>query len=142
MNEQLRLLRKTLKMTQQDFVAAIGIKRGIIANYEIGRNESIDAVISLICGKFNLNEQWLRTGEAKMFIDTPQTILDQLCDQYGCDDLERTMILEYLKLNSSQRQLIKKYMQNIINSNNEFASSSITNLDSARNESEDYYIKF
>lgn len=41
----------------------IGIKRNTIANYEIGRNVPIDAVISLICREFGVNEVWLRTGE-------------------------------------------------------------------------------
>ena len=40
-----------------------------MATYESGRNEPIDAVISLICTKYNVNENWLRTGEGEMFIE-------------------------------------------------------------------------
>lgn len=63
MDTQIKLLRKALGMTQQEFADQLGIKRGTIANYEIGRNEPIDAVISLICKEFGVNEVWLRTGE-------------------------------------------------------------------------------
>ena len=49
MNERIKELRKNLKLTQQEFADALNIKRGAVANYEIGRNEPIDAVISLIC---------------------------------------------------------------------------------------------
>lgn len=54
--------------TQQSFADTLNIKRGTIANYEIGRNEPIDAVITLICNKFHVNETWLRTGEGEIFL--------------------------------------------------------------------------
>lgn len=63
MNKRIRKIRDRFGMTQQQFADKLGIKRGAIANYEIGRNEPIDAVISLICKEFNINEVWLRTGE-------------------------------------------------------------------------------
>ena len=69
MNERLKELRKALGFkNQQDFADVLKIKRGTIANYEIGRNEPIDAVITLICSKFSVNEDWLRTGEGEMFL--------------------------------------------------------------------------
>lgn len=63
MNNRMKLLRKKLDLTQQEFADKLRIKRGTVANYEIGRNEPIDAVISLICQEFGVNELWLRTGE-------------------------------------------------------------------------------
>ena len=66
-NERLKKLRKTLDLTQQEFADKIGIKRNTMAQYEIGRNEPIDAVIISICREFNLSENWLRTGEGEMF---------------------------------------------------------------------------
>ena len=56
-------------MTQQEFAEKLGIKRSTMATYESGRNEPIDAVISLICREFDVNEEWLRTGEGEMFIE-------------------------------------------------------------------------
>lgn len=67
MNERLKKLRKTLDLTQQEFADKLGIKRNTVAQYEIGRNEPIDAVILSICREFNVNEEWLRTGEGEMF---------------------------------------------------------------------------
>ena len=48
MNERIKRLRSKLEMTQQEFADRLGIKRGTLANYEIGRNEPIDAVISFM----------------------------------------------------------------------------------------------
>lgn len=69
MNERLRKLRKTLDLTQQTFADRIGIARGNIGSYEVGKSNLSDAVISLICREFNVNEHWLRTGEGEMFIE-------------------------------------------------------------------------
>ncbi len=68
MNKRIKELRKALNLTQQDLADSLNIRRGTIANYEIGRNEPIDAVVSLICKEYNVNETWLRTGEGEMFI--------------------------------------------------------------------------
>lgn len=69
MNERIKKIRKTLGLTQQEFADVIGIKRNTFSQYEIGRNEPIDAVITLICREFDVNENWLRTGEGEMFIE-------------------------------------------------------------------------
>lgn len=69
MNERLKKIRKELDLTQQEFADKIGVKRNTIATYESGRNEPIDAVVSLICREFNVNEEWLRTGKGEMFVD-------------------------------------------------------------------------
>ncbi len=63
MNERIKKLRKALGLTQEKFAERLGIKRNTVATYEIGRNEPIDAVISLICREYGVNEVWLRTGE-------------------------------------------------------------------------------
>jgi transcriptional regulator with XRE-family HTH domain len=67
MKERLKQLRKELNLNQQEFAEKIGINRGTLANYEVGRNEPIDAVVKLICDRFHVNEEWLRTGEGEMF---------------------------------------------------------------------------
>ena len=64
--ERIKWLRKDQNMTQQEFADRLGIKRGTLANYELGRNEPIDAVVTLICEKFNVNEDWLRYGKGPM----------------------------------------------------------------------------
>ena len=67
MKERIKELRRSLGLTQEEFALRLGIKRGALANYEVGRNEPIDAVISLICREFQVSEVWLRTGEGEMF---------------------------------------------------------------------------
>lgn len=73
MNERIKKLRKALDLTQQQFADKIKVKRNTVATYEMGRSDPSDSAISLICREFNVNENWLRTGEGEMF--------EQLTDQ-------------------------------------------------------------
>lgn len=68
MNERLKVLRKALNLTQQEFADRLNIKRNTIANYEAGRNKPIDAVCTLICREFNVSEAWLRDGVGEMYV--------------------------------------------------------------------------
>ncbi|OKZ65816.1 MAG: hypothetical protein BHV88_17570 [Clostridiales bacterium 41_12_two_minus] len=72
MGDRLKQLRKALNLTQQEFADRIGISRGNIGAYEVGKNALSDAVVSLICKEFSVNEEWLRTGEGDMFLPVEQ----------------------------------------------------------------------
>ena len=67
MGERIKALRKALGLTQQKFADGMGVKQNTIAQYESGRNEPLDAVITLICRTYGVSEEWLRTGEGEMF---------------------------------------------------------------------------
>ena len=69
MNERIKEIRKYYNLTQQEFADKLGTARNNIAGYETGKRNPSNAVISLICREFNINEKWLRTGEGDMFIE-------------------------------------------------------------------------
>ena len=115
MKTRLRNLRKSLNLTQQDFADKIGIKRNTLANYEIGRNEPIDAVISLICKEFNVNEEWLRTGKGEMFNtvgdDELAYLVGQLC---GSDDeFKKEFVKTLCKLSDKQWKVFKEFIDEV-----------------------------
>ena len=106
MKERLKSLRKELGYTQQTFAEKIGIKRNTFAQYENGRNEPIDAVVKLICDKFHVNENWLRTGEGDMFIevdqkDDIQRMVDEMLANDSAD-LKRRLVAAILRLSPEQ----------------------------------------
>ena len=76
MKDRIKALRKALSLTQQEFADRLSIKRGAVANYEIGRNIPADSVIALICREFGVSEAWLRTGAGEMF--PPRSRLEEL----------------------------------------------------------------
>lgn len=54
-------------MTQEEFSKQIGLSRNFIAQVEIGTKVPSDRTITDICREYNVNEDWLRTGNGKMF---------------------------------------------------------------------------
>ncbi len=69
-SERIKILRKDiLKLTQQDFSEALNMSRSNMGNIEIGRIAVTDRVISDICEKFNVNEEWLRYGTGDIFLE-------------------------------------------------------------------------
>ena len=80
MGNRIKELRKALGLTQQEFADRIGVKRGAIANYEIGRNAS-DTAVALICREFGVSEHWLRTGDGEMFVQISRS--DEVLDFVG-----------------------------------------------------------
>lgn len=112
MNERLKKLRRTLGLTQQEFADRISIKRNTLANYEVGRNEPLDAVISLICREFNVNENWLRTGEGDMYM--PLTRSQEITAFVGKflkgddDNFKRRFIAILAELDEAEWELIEK----------------------------------
>jgi HTH-type transcriptional regulator/antitoxin PezA len=69
LKDRIKKIRKEFDLTQQKFADRIGVKQNTVAQYEMGRNVPIDSVITLICREFNVNENWLRTGEGDMFVE-------------------------------------------------------------------------
>lgn len=67
MNERIKALRKFLNMTQEEFSKQIGLSRNFIAQVEIGTKVPSDRTITDICREYNVNEDWLRTGNGEMF---------------------------------------------------------------------------
>lgn len=72
MNERIRKLRKFLNLSQTEFGNRIGVKQGSIASYESGARMPLDSIIVSICREFNVNKEWLETGEGEMFVKIPE----------------------------------------------------------------------
>ncbi len=113
MNERIRELRKSLGLTQAQFADRLGVKRGAIANYELGRNTPIDAVTSLICREFKVNEEWLRTGEGEMFLPGPSSTLDALADEFHLNASDRILVQRILDLKPEQRQAVVDFAREL-----------------------------
>lgn len=116
MNERLKKLRKALNLTQQEFADSLNIKRGAVGNYEVGRNEPIDAVVSLICKEFNVNEDWLRNGTGEMFIEVPEEAEFEAAAaelSKNNDVLAMQAVIQYWKLDEASREAVRKYVKNL-----------------------------
>ncbi len=67
MNKRIKILRKSLDLSQKQFAEKIGLKQNAISYMEKEGATVTEQNIKSICFTFNVNENWLRTGEGNMF---------------------------------------------------------------------------
>ena len=118
MKDRIKKIRKELDLTQQKFADRIGVKQNTVAQYEMGRNIPIDTVIALICREFNVNEEWLRTGQGEPFIQKTknQIITDFAGDLINEPESFKTRLIEGLaKLDPSDWEDIERIILKITN---------------------------
>lgn len=73
-NDRVRLLREELKIGLRAFARQLGYTHATLSTIESGKSVVTDRLIASICAKFNVNEDWLRTGKGDMFLPkTAQT---------------------------------------------------------------------
>ena len=64
--DRIKAVRLSEGLSQEKFGAKIKISGASVSLLESGRNNASEQTRSLICTEFNVNEQWLRTGQGEM----------------------------------------------------------------------------
>ena len=67
MKDRIARVRKLLGLSQRQFGERIGVQRGTVTNYELGRNIPTETVRQMICREFGVRREWLETGGGEMF---------------------------------------------------------------------------
>ena len=66
--QRVRELRKNLGLTLEKFGKSLGVGKTAISKIENQENNLTDQMVLSICREYNVNEEWLRTGEGEMFV--------------------------------------------------------------------------
>lgn len=115
-SERLKAVRKRIGKTQQELADALNLKQNTIATYEMGRTIPSDRTIADICRLYNVNEDWLRTGEGEMFLDLPpDKELDEIFAQIRVSDdaTIKAIIRAYWRLSDGDKAVIRKVIADI-----------------------------
>lgn len=126
MYERIKLLRtEELHLTQTEFGEHLGVKRDVINNIENNRLKNPskqEPLYRLICQKFDVNEEWLRTGNGEMFIEVDKENLlmmwaaDVLKDE--SDSFKRRFVKMLSQLEESDWKVLER-MAIMLHSENE-----------------------
>ena len=125
--ERLKKLRQDLNLKQKDFAEKISTTQGHISDIENGRKNLSERTIKLICledwnGK-TVNETWLRTGQGKMFKETPLRdevghYVEELLKDYK-DNPFYDMIIDvmktYAELDEKSKKIIRECAKKLRN---------------------------
>ena len=81
MDQRIKQIRKDAGLTQGDFAKRLNISQQTVTAYETGNRVPSNAIITLMCREYDIDENWLRTGEGVMH--RVHTIEDALGDLFG-----------------------------------------------------------
>lgn len=118
--ERIEILRKDLSMSRRVFGERLGVSESVIVNIEydrLKRPDQKESLYKLICKEFNVNEEWLRTGNGEMFI---QLTRDPLITDFAADlimenDTFKKRLVEALaKLDESEWDVLEKLAESLI----------------------------
>lgn len=90
MKERIKQIRNSKEMNQTDFAKELLISRSALCKLESGENMPSAQTIGLICSKFNVDEEWLRTGQGEMYKARTQNqqIIEFANNIMECEDTE------------------------------------------------------
>ena len=112
-SERLRQLRKDLGMSQEEFGRRIGVSNTAISKLAKNERNLTELTAKSICREFRVNYFWLTEGKGDMFTGTPESVVDEIAEDYNLDDIDKKIIEKYLELSADQRQVLKEYLKSI-----------------------------
>ena len=128
--ERISMVRKSQDYTLEKFGEAIGIKKGSVSLLEHGINTPADRTILMICNRFRVSEQWLRTGEGDMFkSSTSSEEIESFLNTLAITDDEnfkKRLILYLAQLNDSDWKKLEQALD-IILSGKDIIFPAVTN---------------
>lgn len=65
--QNIKNLRKTLRLSQSKFGEKLGVSRDVISNIEYGRVEPKDVFLNHVCTVFGISKEWLLGGAGEPF---------------------------------------------------------------------------
>jgi transcriptional regulator with XRE-family HTH domain len=108
MVERLKRVRKMLGLKQKTFAEKVGLSQSHYSWVERGRLALTDRNIKIICKVFNVNEQWLRTGNGSIFLEpSSKTPIGDMTPE------EAALVEMFGKLEPKTRALVMGYINDM-----------------------------
>lgn len=116
--ERIAMVRKSRGYTLEKFGEAIGIKKGSVSLLERGINTPADRTIFMICNRFRVSEQWLRTGEGDMFKNiTPSEEIASFLGTLaiaGDENFKKRLILYLAQMKDSDWEKLEQVLDTLL----------------------------
>lgn len=124
-NERIKLLRKELGLTQNEFGEKIGLKKSAISQIENGSTSSNPRIVQLICTAFNISEKWLTEGKGDMYTSDEEAILDKLAGMYDLSESQMIFAKQWLQLPATAKDAVVDYIVSVASALQEKKSKKI-----------------
>lgn len=119
MNSRIKQIRAAVGLSQTDFGAKIGVTIGVIRNLESGITHLTSPLFELFCSVYDVNAEWLRTGNGEMFLPVGNNLLTAVKERYNLSEKAFTIVDNFIKLPKSEQENFIAQIEKIINADND-----------------------
>lgn len=121
--ERIKEVRKSLGLTLEKFGEKIGVTKVAISNLENGHRNLTEQMTKSICREFNVSDEWLRTGEGKMFLPVNRkTKIEKLTNQLlseESDSFKNRLVSVLADLNENEWEFLEEKAMQLCGIDNE-----------------------
>lgn len=114
MNNRIRDVRKSIPLNQDDFAKKLGLTKNYISLVETGQRNLSEQSIKVLCAEFNINEEWLRSGEGEMHdipVDDLALVVSDLIEKSDpVYDIIVDILKTYRKLDDKSKSVIQSFI--------------------------------
>lgn len=114
MNTRIQAVRKSFKMTQDEFAERIGLSKNFVWMVEKGDRIPSERTIKDICREFKVNYDWLVNGTGEMFQDDDsdaQAIVDSVMT--GDNEFAKKILVQFARLGESRWRQIEEILNEL-----------------------------
>lgn len=112
LKDRIYTLRKTLNLSMEKFGNRLAISKSSISGFEKGTTNPSEQTLKLICKEFNVDYFWLAEGaDVDMFTAFPETLLDEVVEEFKLDKEDRALLETYLEASHEQRKALQNFFQ-------------------------------
>lgn len=113
LNERISHIIESLGMKKTAFAERLNVSQAFVSQLCSGVKQPSERTLMDICREFRVNYLWLKEGKGDMFTSTPQSVVDELAEDYHLDDVDKKIIEKYLELDDEQRRVLKEYFKKV-----------------------------
>lgn len=117
MNERILEIIKTLGIKKTEFAKRLNLSQPYVSELCSGKKLPSDRTIADICREFNIDENWLRTGEGEMRIQlTENAQFDLVCQELkfsGKHEAIKQILMVYWDLPDDKKDIVDKLVEDI-----------------------------
>ena len=117
MRNRIKEVRNDRKLSQADFGKELSISRSAVCKIESGENAPSEQTLQLICNRYSVNMEWLKTGNGEKYESvSSKDYMDIIAKIEIKDKKAKQAIIDYWNLSEQDKELFWNFIDRFLKS--------------------------
>lgn len=123
--DRIKLIRETNgpngnKLSQKAFAERLGVSRGVVSNMEYNLVKPDIPMVKAICSEFNIDFDWMMTGNGEMYPDFSNPVADRINDLLeGENETAKAVFRAFAEFSDDDWKFVQKFIDKLKKEGNE-----------------------